>query len=47
MYLGVNFIGTKARGTPVYHFLPWDDIASLYIFVSIVGGGIIMYNILV
>ena len=47
IYLLVNFAATKIRGKPVYHFLTWEDLNSLYIFLGISLGALFVFNFLV
>ena len=39
-YNFVNFVATKYRGTPLYHFLTWEDWTSL-----LVAGGTTLLSI--
>ena len=34
IYSCVNYMETKARGTPLYWFLDWKDMTSVYIFAA-------------
>lgn len=46
-YLSINFLATKIKGKPIYHFLTWQDAQSLYIVTAIVLGAVMGFNILV
>lgn len=47
VYLAINFISTKLRGRPVYHFLTWDDFSTIQIATGIVVGALLVYNLIV
>mmetsp|Transcript_14850 Transcript_14850/g.14427 ORF Transcript_14850/g.14427 Transcript_14850/m.14427 type:complete len:115 (+) Transcript_14850:108-452(+) len=46
-YLILNFVMTKAKGTPVYPFLKWEDHTSFLLAGGILLSGVVMFNVLV
>eukprot|EP00350_Pseudokeronopsis_sp_OXSARD2_P006010 CAMPEP_0170541452 /NCGR_PEP_ID=MMETSP0211-20121228/1175_1 /TAXON_ID=311385 /ORGANISM="Pseudokeronopsis sp., Strain OXSARD2" /LENGTH=56 /DNA_ID=CAMNT_0010844171 /DNA_START=551 /DNA_END=721 /DNA_ORIENTATION=- len=38
---------TKAKGTPVYPFLKWEDHTSFLLAGGILLSGVVMFNVLV
>ena len=42
-YAIVNFVGTKAQGKPLYHFLHWDSMETPLLIAAIIAGVNMVY----
>ena len=47
VYLLLNYISTKRTGEPVYSFLPWNSISSLFVGLGILGFSVFLYEVFV
>lgn len=46
IYLSLNFCVTKIEGKPLYPFLTWESVETLYICLAMLGGFSIVFYIL-
>lgn len=43
IYMIANFIGTKISGKPLYPFMPWTDISTLFVAIGLLLMGLVLY----